>query len=300
MVENSIDTSQTGFSIRGGGTRGAGSAGFLEQFFADNPSLRDRVAVWGGTSTGGCIALGYAAGMDPVEITKIYSARSREIFKSRGIRDFFFVDELRRANYDNKGLIRVMRETFGDMQIGDLKVDIAIPTVDLATEGQGVCRAMPVLITRQTHAELPVWKAAVMTSSAPTYFPSFEGYVDGGIAANNPCLLTYGVLRKKTSDPRILDIGNGAMSRQIPGRDLDYGLVKWGAKGLIPLILQMTERSTAQCAQSLLGRRYREVDWDLGEEVALDNLDQIERMIEAGKEHARINGQGIARWMKRV
>ena len=34
-------------------------------------------------------------------------------------------------------------------------------------------------------AEL-VWKAARSTSAAPYYFTEFEGYIDGGMLANNP------------------------------------------------------------------------------------------------------------------
>ena len=33
---------------------------------------------------------------------------------------------------------------------------------------------------------VPVWMAARATSAAPMYFISFNGYVDGGVKANNP------------------------------------------------------------------------------------------------------------------
>ena len=37
--------------------------------------------------------------------------------------------------------------------------------------------------------ELKVWDAAMRTSAAPTIFPIFKSYVDGGIVANNPSIL---------------------------------------------------------------------------------------------------------------
>lgn len=32
-----------------------------------------------------------------------------------------------------------------------------------------------------------MWKVARYTSAAPIFFTEFEGYVDGGVLANNPC-----------------------------------------------------------------------------------------------------------------
>ena len=37
---------------------------------------------------------------------------------------------------------------------------------------------------------LPLWKAARCTGAAPSYFPAMERFLDGGLAANNPTLVT--------------------------------------------------------------------------------------------------------------
>jgi uncharacterized protein len=34
-----------------------------------------------------------------------------------------------------------------------------------------------------------VWDAAMRTSAAPTYFPVYRGYTDGGLVANNPSIV---------------------------------------------------------------------------------------------------------------
>lgn len=37
--------------------------------------------------------------------------------------------------------------------------------------------------------QIQVWDAAMRTSAAPTFFPVFRGYTDGGIVANNPSII---------------------------------------------------------------------------------------------------------------
>ena len=38
-------------------------------------------------------------------------------------------------------------------------------------------------------SDLKVWDAAMRTSAAPTFFPVYRGYTDGGIVANNPSII---------------------------------------------------------------------------------------------------------------
>ena len=40
-----------------------------------------------------------------------------------------------------------------------------------------------------------LWKVARYTSAAPVFFTECDGYVDGGVVANNPC--NYGLTRIK-------------------------------------------------------------------------------------------------------
>jgi hypothetical protein len=284
--EETIDNQGLGISIQGGGTRGVISAAFLHELFVRNKTLRRRVKVWGGTSTGGIIALAYALGLPSDVCVNLYLQQSKNIFKSRGFWDKFIPDELSRSNYDNDGLIAVMKEVFGDLTMADLKTEVAIMAVDLdSTNADGDELARTRCLTRASHPNLMVWEAAVRTCSAPTYFPTFQGYCDGGIAANNASLFTYGILRKLTSNPKILDVGNGAVTRYVTGGDrLDYGLIKWVKKArLLSLILDLNEQATSEAARLLLGDRYKPVNFDIpGGEVAMDNLDGLSELAKLG------------------
>lgn len=61
-----------------------------------------------------------------------------------------------------------------------------------------------------------------MTSAAPMYFTEFEGYIDGGIKANNPCELAMVKIREYYNSvnmtlphfPVVVSIGTGVFPSQ--------------------------------------------------------------------------------------
>lgn len=66
--------------------------------------------------------------------------------------------------------------------------------------------------------DVPIWKVARATSSAPTYFQTTKinghEYLDGGFGANNPCIEIYDEVRKMNNNSEdfgsiILSIGTG-------------------------------------------------------------------------------------------
>jgi patatin-like phospholipase/acyl hydrolase len=59
-------------SIDGGGIRGVLTARILERLLEDQPDLLQKVDLFAGTSTGGLLALGFAAGWSPAEARAFY------------------------------------------------------------------------------------------------------------------------------------------------------------------------------------------------------------------------------------
>jgi patatin-like phospholipase/acyl hydrolase len=122
------------------------------------------------------------------------------------------------------------------------------------------------------------------TSAAPTYFPSYQGYVDGGVVANNPSLSALATALDGRAGGQslenifLLSLGTGQSPNFVDTKngDKDWGFSQWAK----PLVSMMIDGSMGvadfQC-QQLLGERYRRVGPYLPKPMPLDsqNLDQM-------------------------
>lgn len=136
--------------------------------------------------------MGLGLGMKPREIVQFYLDQGNRIFPSGilGYRKF-------RQYYTNKfspePLQAALKECFGDKLLGHSKKRLVIPAYDLGQEEVRVFKTAHHERLRRDFKE-PMWKVALATSAAPTYFPAcreIEGrrLIDGGVWANNPIMV---------------------------------------------------------------------------------------------------------------
>jgi len=129
---------------------------------------------------------------------------------------------------------------------------------------------------------IKVVDAAVRTSSAPTYFPSYQGYVDGGVAANNPSMCALAATLKDgvpISDIRLMSLGTGYNPNYIPGDRLDWGYKDWAPR-LVDLFMDgPIGIADYQCRQVLNGC-YHRVQPILAQSVQMDDAGSVPFLLE--------------------
>jgi len=283
-------------SLDGGGIRGIVSV-VLMQRLAAAPGLSrllDRTQLVAGTSTGGLIALGLAHGIDLAELRDLYETRGRAIFDDSWLDDLRDLGRIAGAEYGNRGLTRELRRIFGQVTLGELRRRVLVPAFDLDNEASVASRRTwkPKLFHNfpgsDSDAKMLAWKVGLYTSAAPTYFPSVDGYVDGGVFANNPslCALTQALDRRtrggraKLEDVALLSIGTGTSLVYIEGHKHDWGYARW-AKPLVSLILDgVTGIADYQCHQLLEARYHRLAPvFPPGTSLPLDAVARVPEMV---------------------
>lgn len=128
--------------------------------------------------------------------------------------------------------------------------------------------------------ELMAWDAAMRTSAAPTYFPIYNGYVDGGIVANNPSMIavTKAIAHHSNVTPRnvvVLSVGAGTFPRSssIFTGSSDWGISQW-VPNLLDLLLDGDTVTIDMVMHYLLdsGGMYHRLDPQLPRQIALDDV----------------------------
>jgi len=300
-------------AIDGGGIRGIIPAILLERL-AQDPHLAgwlDRTDLLAGTSTGGLISLALASGLAPAVIRELYQTKGREIFDDSWLDDVTDLGRLRGAEYDLTNLRRELQHIFGRKTLARLRKRVLIPAFDLDNEDPDPERRSwkPKLFHNfpgpDSDGHELAYKVALYTSAAPLYFPSADGYVDGGCYAVNPsmCALAQ-ALDCRRRNPALLDdivlfsLGTGTSLLHIRGNTLDWGYVQW-VKPILSIMLDgISGIADYQCAQ-LLGRRYRRLapHFPPGQPVGMDEVKKVPAMTHFARE---IDLSATVRWLQKM
>lgn len=308
-------------SFDGGGVRGLITTVLMERLTAQLAKISPAFENWyqeanlfAGTSTGGLIALALTHKMTLAEIRDFYETKSPDIFGG-----WMHVDKLIRADYGNEVLESELKAILGDKTtLGQLDKRVLIATFDLDNgdpaskkyhhKAKSRSRQQPRRPARKWKPKIfhnfpgddsdknaRAYKVGLYTSAAPTFFPGVDGFVDGGVIANNPsmCALTQ-TQDQRNADPLdkprledvyLLSLGTGEPLQHITDPNPDWGYAQWG-RPILQILLNGVTGMVAdyQCRQLLTPERYHRLqpEFQADDGFGLDSAkpEEIQAMIQ--------------------
>lgn len=266
-----------------------------------------------GTSIGGIVALGLAAGKSASEIKSAFENNGEKIFGNRpppSSKLGVFRDIIRGA-FSSKYQASILRETIESIvgketRVGDLKHAVLIPSVNLSKGSPQIFKT-PHHPNFRTDLNLRVVDVALATSAAPTYFPLAEIgdslFADGGLYANAPDLLALHeathFFKIDEHSVRILSIGTTTSQFSFGSTEAkNFGIARWFAgQRLMNVIIASQQKSTEFMLQHRLQDRYvrldaiqsKEQERILGLDVATENAQKTVRALASSTVQENIN-----------
>jgi patatin-like phospholipase/acyl hydrolase len=305
-------------SFDGGGIRGLVTLALLKRLESQIPNLIKGADLLAGTSTGGIIALGLAAGKSVDEMIALYRDNGSKIFDDSWWDDLRDLGGLAGADYDQKNLGKILTGLFPDTKLKDLGKRVLIPSFNLddgdpdATKRTWGPKFFHNFPGTDSDGEELVVDVALDTSAAPTYFPTHGTYIDGGVVANNPSLAAVAQTQDtRNTDPVpalgdifLLSLGTGVNLSYMKGKNLDWGLAQW-AKPLVSLLLDASMGIADYQCRYLLKANYRRIApvFPSDTNIKLDDWKRAQDLIDFGTTSVLTDsgrGDDVVQWLKNV
>jgi len=274
--------------LDGGGVRGLYSAKLLFRLVKAHPTLLNKVDLIAGASIGGVVALALAFGTSIDDVVSLLETQLPAMFEDSWYDDIKDFGNMLGADYSTTNIQKTLVNHFGKTTLGQLNKKVLIPAIDLDNEASDPARRTwkPKFFNnyQQSDQSVLVSDVGVRATAAPTYFPTYQGYIDGGVVINNPSVaalcqaIDSGTGNQDISKITLLSIGTGYHPTYISGDNLDWGITQW-AKPLVSMIIDNTvDISHYQCSK-LLKDKYRRVNGDFPSPIALDSTKKLDDLI---------------------
>lgn len=297
-------------SIDGGGIRGIVPAIVLERLNKSLPGWLDDVSLVAGTSTGGLLALALARGLEPGEIRKFYEEKGPRIFADSWLDNIRDMGKVLGAQYDSAALVRELKTIFGNTTLGDLDKRVLVASFDLDGHSHDPRKRMwkPKLFHnfpgRDSDRRERAYKVGAYTCAAPTYFPSVDGFIDGGVYANNPsmCALAQSQDARsvrptpRTKDVVLLSLGTGTPLKFIRGKSLDWGYLKW-AGPIIDIMMEGVSGIADYQCEKILGKNYHRLApvFEPGQAIRMDAHRRLSELVSFAES---VDLRRTVRWLR--
>lgn len=264
-------------SVDGGGVFGAAPAAVLTKLDSSLLSF----SAYAGTSIGSAIVAGLAVNASPAKILDLFEGKMGTVFPQAWYRNLMFF----RAKYPDTGLNRVIQDLVGASTLfGDVKAPTFIVAGDLATNSVKIFDS-----TKEEDKAIPLWEVVRASVAAPTYFPPWRNYCDGGIFANNPGMVAVaGALRTlgwKSEDLYMLSLGCGEdlLSKQ-KRLDKHSSVVQWLPKLLRMMLDGGANKMHDFFVKATLGERLLRLQYNRDPDWGFDDPSNVELCLSAWRD----------------
>lgn len=269
----------------GGGIRGLVSTTILQRLIHYRPNLLGEADLLAGTSAGGLTVLSLAAGHPVEHVCSIYQKHAKDIF-DRSRRTPF---GLFGARYRNRSFYRLAGTMFANKTLGQLGKKVLVPAFNLRLSR---AKFFTNWDEQDEDCSVQVRDVAMATSAAPTYFPTWKEYADGGLAANNPSAAAMALLLSPShtgylqplDEVKLLSIGTGATLQSIDRQNLNWGVVQWGSR-LVNVFMDGLERVPDYMCRAVLRHSYHRAQPVVNSLPSLDDYHQIDELIRIGRDY---------------
>jgi uncharacterized protein len=274
-------------SIDGGGMHGYANVVILQRLRKAYPDLIEKVDLIAGTSIGGIIGLGMAAGHDLDVIEENFIKGIPLAFLTNPARLIAFYAGFA-TKYDNRKFKAFLRSVYGLRTLSELKKKVIIPAYSLDDESSMHRRWRGKFFHNfegsDSDGHEKVLDVAMATSAVPVFFPSYGKYIDGALVANNPAFSAVAqtqderctMNRPALTEISVLSLGT-IRDVFIPNHNLEWGYFSW----IKPILNIITERDTLvvnYLTNTFLGKRYHRI-----EPVINGPMDEFEELENIGK-----------------
>ena len=285
-------------SIDGGGIRGLIPVRLLERLEIHHPGIVQEFDLFAGSSTGAVLAGGFAFGLEARFMRQMYQGFGEEVFADSiwdDIRDLKYVLG---ADYSIDNIKGLLERVIGDTKLGQLSKKVLIATFDLKDETREPPRWKPKFFHNYPEStedgDERLVDVVIRSAAAPVYFPVYQGYIDGGVAAISPstCALAQ-AFHEGFLDLRLLSLGTGTNPRSLDVEDGDWGIAQWGLNLVNMFMDGGGEVADYQCRQILRDQYFR-LQPVLRKTIGMDNWQATDELIEIAN---AINLEPLLNWI---
>jgi patatin-like phospholipase/acyl hydrolase len=274
------------FSMDGGGVLSLLTLRIIQRIEHQLPGFLNGIDLFAGTSAGGVNALLMAACARPYDaIHKAWDAWSATdgVYDSSLLRKALSANGLV-ATTSNERLEQVLRRHLGNSTLADLSHGVVCLSYDI--KGRGADSYHPRIFSSLSGFDRgrSAVQVGLATTAFPAAFPVYDGYVDGGVYANNPCAVALAEFirhqtRSSTDQPSVtaaqerklrseligdvlvLSLGTGLTRARIDETNADWGYGQWfldprQPARFVDIVYAGTEQVQTFIADHLLGSSF--------------------------------------------